>query len=91
MILAVCGAAAAAAVAAAQQCDGGGSLVVAAAAGAVRRGRTVRRRQAMDGVKASAMAINGTEQEGGTARGQREAMRQPARGWWTNRLQALVA
>ena len=69
---------AALAVAAARQCNGGGSLAAAAAAVAARWRRTVRRWQAMDGARARAMAIDGAGQEGGTTRGRREAMRQPA-------------
>ena len=56
----------------------GGSSVEAAAAAAAWQGPTARRRQAMDGVTARATAINGTGQEGGTTRGRREAMQQPA-------------
>ena len=49
-----------------------------AAATAARQQRTAQWRKAMDGVTARAMAIDGTGQEGGTARGRREAMRQPS-------------
>ena len=40
--------------------------------------RTARQRQATDGEMVRATAIDGAGQEGGTTRGQIEAMRQPA-------------
>ena len=62
----------------AQQRQRSGSSTEAAAVAAARRRRTSRRRQAMDGATARATAIDGAGQEGGTTRGWREAMQQPA-------------
>ena len=48
------------------------------AAATVRWQRKARRMQAMDGAMVRATAIDGAGQEGGTTRGQRDAIRQPA-------------
>jgi hypothetical protein len=84
------GGAAAAVVAAALRRRGGDGSAAAAhsataaawwqqrAAAAVRQRRTARRQQAMDGAMVRATASEGAGQEGGTMRGWREAMRQPA-------------
>jgi len=54
------------------------SLTSAAACSGGGCSATARRWQAMDGARARATAIEGAGQEGGTTRGRREAMRQPA-------------
>jgi len=56
------------------------AAAAAAAVAAARQwqGLTARRQQTMDGARVRAMVIDGAGQEGGTTRGRREAMRQPA-------------